>query len=424
MMLNFIRISSMACALLLAVPAWAQSEPATGVGPEIDLPPETEAPPEDVAPVTDPVRGLQEERFRRARKTSIGGYGELHYNLVDPEGAPATAQLDLHRFVVFIAHRFNDEIRFYSEVEIEHAFAADGAPGEVGIEQAYVEWDLAKRLALRAGVVLVPMGIVNQWHEPPVFNGVERPALAKSIIPTTWREGGVGIFGSLDDGLRYELYLISALDPMGFSAGSGLRGGRQHVAQARADGLALTGRLEWEPGLGTVLGGAFYAGTAGPNADLFDTVGNELDLLIPVVGGAVDARTRRGAVEARAVLTGFAVGDTAELRDAVDADANAGPDVGSVILGGYAELGYDLLWSLRKTQQLIGFARFERYDTMFRVKGRDRTASDDARGVSDYVVGLSYRPLSALVFKADFILRNPDGDGHARLFNLGVGYMF
>lgn len=412
--------------LLLAGPAAAQPTEPTGGGPAIELPPDQQPPPEDgAAEPADPTRGLQAERFRQARSTSIGGYGELHYNLVDADGADASSQLDLHRLIVFVAHRFADHIRFYSEIEVEHAFVGDGLPGEVGIEQAFIEWDVADRVALRAGVVLVPMGIVNQWHEPPVFNGVERPRFSNTIIPTTWREPGAGIAGSLAPGINYELYLVGGLNPTGFSPGSGLRGGRQQAAEARADSLALTGRLEWEPQLGTVVGGAFYAGTAGGNADLVDADGNPLDLTVPVIGGAVDARSRRGPLEAKVEFAGFTLGDTAELRDSVDADGNAGPDAGSVILGGYAEIGYDLLSLMpRPPHQLIAFARYERYDTMFRVDGRDRTAADDARGVSDYVVGLTYRPLATVVFKTDFALRQPDGGTDSRLFNLGVGYMF
>src|SRR5262249_3958364 len=148
-------------------------------------------------------------------------------------------------------------------------------------------------LGLRAGVVLVPMGIINQWHEPPIFNGVERPAVDQVIIPTTWREGGLGIFGQPLEGVRYELYLVSGLDPTGFSAAAGIRGGRQSVSLATVNGLAVTGRVEVEPILGMVAGISGYFGNAGPNADLFDAAGHEVDPDIPVVGASADARIRR-----------------------------------------------------------------------------------------------------------------------------------
>jgi hypothetical protein len=402
--------------------------PAARAQPDIDLAPGDDDPAEPTAEPVDLTRGLQEERFRRAHKTSIGGYGELHYNRFHPEGQDSSAMLDLHRLVLFVAHNFTEQIRFYTEIEVEHAYVSTGRAGEVGVEQAFVDWQFSESVGLRAGIVLVPMGIINQWHEPPVFNGVERPAFARSIIPSTWREGGIGLFGKPAEEMSYELYLVGGLDPLRFSASTGLRGGRQAVAEARADSLALTGRFEWEPRLATVAGASFYAGTAGGNADLFDDTGAPLELSVPVLGGALDVRTRIGAIEARAEIAGFAIGDTARLRDARDRTGMTviGPDAPSRILGGYLEAGYDLLSLARRgPHQLIAFARFERNDTMYRVDGRARTPADDARGINDYVVGLTYRPIPALVFKGDVIFRRPDGDGGDNtILNLGVGYMF
>jgi hypothetical protein len=411
--------------LLAAQPASAQ--------PAVELPPDEGTPIPPVADTDDGdplTRGLQQARFARAVKTSIGGYAELHYSLTMPDGGDTEGEVDFHRLVLFVAHNFTDRMRFYSELEVEHALVGGDEPGEVGVEQAYVEWDLVdpKIASLRAGIVLVPMGIVNQWHEPPIFNGVERPMVDKVIIPSTWREAAVGVVGEPIEGLRYEAYVMSGLDPLGFSAGSGIRGGRQKVAEARSTGLAFAGRVELEPMLSTVIGASGYAGLAGPNADIFDAMGNEVDPNVPVVGGAIDARTRWNGLEARGELASWQIGDTGDLRTAVDADGDAiGTDVGSTIMGGYAEVGYNLFRFLPEmTQQLVGFFRFERYDTLFKVTDRARNdATDDPRGAADYVVGVTYRPIPQVVFKGDFILRNPDGpDNHSKILSLGVGTMF
>ncbi|MBW2688118.1 MAG: hypothetical protein JRE19_19780, partial [Deltaproteobacteria bacterium] len=245
-------------------------------GPEIVLPPGEVAPEEPEAGSyrveIDPLRGMQQGRMRREQKTTIGGYGELHLNMVKPEDESFSSRLDLHRFVLFFAHRFNDRFQFYSEVELEHAFVAESGgvaiPGSFQIEQAFIDWrllkDTSEALYLRAGVILVPMGVINQWHEPPIFNGVERPQVDRVIIPTTWREGGVGIWGQPKEEVRYEFYVMGGLDANGFSGSSGLRGGRLKVTQAVLNGPAFVGRLEWEPILGMVLGVSPYFGLAGP----------------------------------------------------------------------------------------------------------------------------------------------------------------
>jgi len=418
-----------------APPFEGEDEPlAEDEGPVIDMPEEQTPPPSASSGRTaevDMMRGLQEERFERADSTSIGGYGELHYNLEIPENGDSEAQLDLHRLVIFFAHNFSDDFRFYSEVEIEHAFIEGGdESGEVGVEQAYVDWRLLDdALGLRAGVVLVPMGIINQWHEPPIFNGVERPMVDKVIIPTTWREAGIGVFGQPTEGLRYELYLVGGLDPTGFSTGSGLRGGRQHVFEAAADGPALTGRIEWEPMLGMVAGLSGYGGIAGPNAtletnctpdpmdpDVFNCT-DEVDASIPVVGGSADVRIRWQGIEARALAAFFSIGDTDEIRTG-DPDSI---DVGSALFGWYVEAGYDVLNTMDTDQQLVPFARFEQYDTTF---GHDQDAVEGSAAVTDVVLGLSYRPIPQLAFKGDVILRNPETGDSATLVDLGVGWMF
>jgi hypothetical protein len=281
---------------------------------------------------------MQQGRMRREQKTTIGGYGELHLNMVKPEDDSFSSRLDFHRFVLFFAHRFNDRFQFYSEVELEHAFVAESGgvaiPGSIQIEQAFIDWRLLKgesqALYLRAGAVLVPMGIINQWHEPPIFNGVERPTVDRVIIPTTWREGGIGIWGQPKDELRYEFYVMSGLDASGFSGSSGLRGGRLKVTQAELNGPAFVGRLEWEPILGMVLGISPYFGLAGPR---------ELpDLNVRVGGVSGDWRILRKGFESRALIAYFHVSDTDALRAPVTvAPGETAPTstVGSNLFGAY-----------------------------------------------------------------------------------------
>ena len=358
--------------------------------------------------------------MRREQKTTIGGYGELHLNMVKPEGESLSSRLDFHRFVLFFAHRFNDRFQFYSEVELEHAFVAEGggvaSPGSIQIEQAFIDWRLLKgpseALYLRAGAVLVPMGIVNQWHEPPIFNGVERPQVDRVIIPSTWREGGVGIWGQPKDGIRYEFYVMSGLDASGFSGSSGLRGGRLKITQAELNGPAFVGRIEWEPILGMVLGMSPYFGLAGPQ---------ELAGVNVKVGGiSGDWRVIRKGFESRAVIAYFHVSDTDTLRVIPPGETVPTSTVGSNLFGAYGELGYNVLHYVDTEMALVPFVRVDYYDTTFQ-------ESDPAFDLPAFVVptiGLTYRPIPQVVFKVDYQYERPSTGEIANRWNVGVGYMF
>ena len=374
----------------------------------------------------DPLRGMQQGRMRREQKTTVGGYGELHLNMMKPEDGSFSSRLDLHRFVLFFAHRFNDRFQFYSEIELEHAFVAESGgvaiPGSLQIEQAFIDWRLLKgtseALYLRAGVVLVPMGIINQWHEPPIFNGVERPQVDRVIIPTTWREGGAGIWGQPTDEFRYELYVMGGLDANGFSGSSGLRGGRLKVTQAVLNGPAFVGRLEWEPILGMVVGVSPYFGLAGPR-DL-------ADVNVRVGGVSGDWRVIRKGFESRALIAWFHVSDTDALR-VIQPDGLPTSDVGSNLFGAYGELGYNVLHYVDTEMALVPFVRVDYYDTTF----QESDPMFDRPAFVVPTVGLSYRPIPQVVFKFDYqavrasSVTNPENAvPHENRWNVGLGYMF
>ena len=175
------------------------------------------------------------------QRLTIGGYGETHLNMREGPGGDS---IDNHRYVGYLGYEFTDWIHLQSEVEIEHSFVADG-DGEISIEQLYTDFLLVPELNLRVGRVLVPVGIVNQRHEPTTFNGVERPSFAKYIIPTTWSSDGIGIFGNLSPELDYQAYVVGGLDGSGFSS-SGIRGGRIKERTSLND-VAFTGRLDYYP---------------------------------------------------------------------------------------------------------------------------------------------------------------------------------
>ncbi|MFO0763217.1 MAG: hypothetical protein U0359_42660, partial [Byssovorax sp.] len=194
---------------LLGAPAHADEGPAIDLAPEHEAPPPP--PPAKSAPLvglgaapaqdTDLVRGLTEQRFRKALEsltnTSVGGYGEIQVRgLARGREGETEWTADVARLVLFVAHSFTEEIRAYTELEVEHSVSCSSCPGAVELEQAYLDYKFwGDRIGARAGLVLVPMGIINQWHEPPIFHGVVRPKVETVIIPSTWREVAVGVFG-------------------------------------------------------------------------------------------------------------------------------------------------------------------------------------------------------------------------------------
>lgn len=375
------------------------------------------------------LRGLQDARMA-ASGTTVGGYAQIQAGWLGVGPDPRyEGTASVRRLVVFVSHDFDPQglpMQFYAELEWSNAKAGDGEPGAAEVEQALLDWELRPDwLTLRTGLVLVPMGIINQWHEPPVFHGVDRPSVDTALIPTTWRELGVGLVGR-PGVFRYELYAMTGLDPSGFDD-AGIRGGRGSGAVAQADNLAFAGRLEAEPALGLVLGASGYASDAGAGGDWFDAAGERLDLSMPVIGAEADARWRDLGVEARAVGVMWWLPESDDLMEALREDGSpyflTGADpVPTRMLGGYVELAYDVLHPLGSRHQLLPFARAEHYDTQAGVP--EGYEANPERRVSEYSFGLSYRPISQVVFKADMQLRDRQFGDDEQEFNVGVGVMY
>jgi hypothetical protein len=347
--------------------------------------------------------------------TSIGGYGEVHYT--NRTGPDTPGEVNVARFVVFLAHSFSEKLAFRSELEVEDARIEGGkAGGEVALEQLYLDYTLAPAATLRAGLVLAPIGILNETHEPPTFNGVERPAFDHDVIPTTWRDIGVGLVGALPggSGLGYRVYLLNGLVASGFSAEEGIREGRQEGHEASFANPSLTGRLEWvRPGLR--IGGSFWYGGSAAQDPALGT--GTFDNAVALV--SADARYDVGPFMFRGVVANVSIADAEAINAAF------GGQVGSRIAGGYVEGAYNVLSALapESPQRLNAFIRHERYNTQAGVP--DGVVRDDALARRITTLGLSYKPVYNVAFKGDYQLRrNRAGVGEDEQLSLGVGYEF
>jgi hypothetical protein len=347
--------------------------------------------------------------------TSVGGYGEVHYT--NASGANTPGEINVRRFVVYLAHTFSEHLAFRSELELEDAKIEGGEEGgEVALEQVYLDYLISPAFTLRAGLLLPPVGIVNEIHEPPTFNGVERPLFDRDVLPTTWREIGIGAVGTLSGsiGLNYRMYLVNGLKAEGFDAVSGIRGGRQEGKEASFANPSLTGRLEWvRPGLR--VGGSFwYGGSANQDPALGSgSFANPVTLL------SADVRYDVGALMFRGVVANVSIADAEEIN------AVYGGEVGSRIAGGYVEGAYNVLSVLApaSTQRLNAFARYEHYDTQADVPPGVVRDESLARRIT--TLGLSYKPVYNVVFKGDYQLqRTESGLAEGEVLSLGLGYQF
>jgi hypothetical protein len=354
--------------------------------------------------------------YQVGKGLSIGGYGEANYQAIVGDEKGKNDNADLERMVLYAGYKFTDRILFNSELEFEHATTGEGdeEKGEVSVEFAALDFFLHKMANVRAGMVLLPMGFINQIHEPPFFFGNNRPEVERQIIPSTWREIGVGLFGELAPNLTYTTYVVNGLNAKEF-ASSGIREGRQGGSQAKAEDLAFVGRMDYSPvwAPGVSVGGSAYFGNSGQN-QLY--AGQQVDAFTQLYEGHVQWKYR--GLEFRALGSWGHIGDAEVLSQ------DKGQTIGSSNYGWYTEVGYDVLpWIFRDTTQYLApFFRYEQFDTI--ATAPTGFLDDDSRDRSIYQFGLQYKPIPNVVIKADyrnFMSRKGDLPDD---FNLGLGFIF
>jgi hypothetical protein len=351
---------------------------------------------------------------------SLAGYGEVVYQNFAKENdqnQPATTrdQIDYLRNIVYVGFRFNDRVLFNSELEVEHGSTGKG--GEVSMEFGYVEAQVASALAVRAGMVLVPVGIINEFHEPPTFYGSLRPETESAVIPTTWRTNGFGLAGSTPSGIGYRVYLVEGLDGSKFTA-SGIRGGRQSGARSLAEDLAITGRLEYTGLAGVNFGASFYSGNSGQG--LKDAAGNE-------IGGRVTILSAHGifaryGLELRGLFAQSTIGDVEKLNAALGLSGTG--SIGEKQNGFYLTAAYDVLPLFIKgtSSALLPFVQYEKLNTQSEVPTGFAASPSNER--TNLTYGLGFKPHPNVAFKFDFINRKNEADTAVDQINLAVNYLF
>ncbi len=384
----------------------------SGAGPTIEVP---EA--ELEKNMKEDEEGLK--RVGNFDRFKLFGYGELHYN--NPIGVSADKdQIDFHRLVLGMAFDFTDRIKFRSELDFEHAFK------EPELEFAYIDFLIKSWFNPRVGAILVPMGVLNQHHEPPLFYSVERPEVYRVIIPTSWQGGGAGFYGKLPAGFDYELYTLSSLIAVQLDSAGGIKESFKgsdgfhddhSLGEAPGHNFGAAGRLEYKGVPALRLGTSFFFGNTGQ--------GNA------AIGGAFlsmlesDAKYSFEGIDVEGLLAFTNLGNSTNMNNVLVAANPAFTDfVGKQMLGGYVEGAYHLfhhLWP-QASHDVVVFTRFEKFNTQFNMPAG--FAANPANDRQTITTGVSYMPIPQVALKADYMLNRNKANSGVDQFNLGVGFYY
>lgn len=362
-----------------------------------------------------------------SKGVSIGGYGEFNYKNAVSDRGSSDDEFDMLRLVLYAGYKFSDRIVFNSEIEFEHGSTEDN--GAVSVEFATLDYLFDEKISLRGGLVLLPMGFINEIHESPYFHGNVRPQVETQILPSTWRAGGVGFFGQLLPGLEYRTYVVTGLDAAGFSS-KGIREGRQSGSEELAEDVAWVGRIDYSPVEMLTLGGSAYLGNSGQDRTFGNSVEGytQPDVFTQIYEGHAQLKIR--GFEARLLAAWINLDDAASLsRDeninpgAVD-PSQADQPVSGEQFGWYGEIAYNVLPLLLPDtgHYLAPWFRYSRIETQ-----EDVPAGYTADGLYDrdiFEVGLEYKPISQIAIKLDYRNQNADSGELTDEVRIGAGFAF
>lgn len=361
------------------------------------------------------------------KKLTIGGYAQIDYNQPFGDNSIQNGTLDVHRMVLLFGYRFTSKLNFITELEIEHV-------KEVYVEQAFLNYSFNTYLQVRAGLLLVPMGIINQYHEPTTFNGVERPLIDKYIAPTTWREIGIGITGTIPElSIRYQTYLMNGFSSYNGSAQlsgqDGLRKGRQKGVESIIKTPVSASRVEYYGVLGLTIGLSAYIGKT--QSSLYSKIDKADAPKISQADSSIvqtnmfgfDASYQNSGLLLKFQTYYTNLNNTFEYNNFTSSDGNPN-DLGSSMYGYYVEASYNIFQQLKKiNSELIVFARYSTYDTQYEVAtGITKNLSYKKQVIT---TGIGWKLIPEVAIKADVqFLRSEAENNYSKLFNVGIAVWF
>ena len=349
---------------------------------------------------------------------SIGGYGEVHY-INNPDKNPKST-IDLKRVIFYFGYAFTENLKFNSEIEIEHAYVEGGEEsGELAVEFAYLDYAFSPAFGIRGGMVLIPVGIVNEVHEPPTFYTADRPYLERYIIPTTWRENGIGVYGDTKY-FSYRAYVVNGMkaEEGEFKASAPLKKLRQNGAQAVADKLAFTGRIDFKLPRNLIIGGStFISGVQDEKGKGLGTV----SLFSPHLWW------QYAGWDIRFVGVYTTVSDADKITEELSPPAcstdrtqcNVFPEK---IQGFYLQVAYNIFRHFDIDQELYVFGMYENYDTHAEVpSGYQKPEGSE---VQIFNFGISYKPHPLIALKLDYVREDYKDKKDNDLYRGAITWMF
>ena len=325
--------------------------------------------------------------------SSIGGYGELHYNRSKSGDDADTTKMDFHRFIIYYGYSWTENWSFKSEVELEHNVVADGE-GELELEQAFVNYHTDK-FGFQAGVILPSVGLINEYHEPSLFLSVERPDYSKYVIPTTWFGNGFALYGSLS-GINWRVAVLEDMD--GENIGAGIRSGRGKGYKTTAYDFVKNISLNYSGISGLRLAGSYTMNNA--------PIDNNPDSTVSFGLGEFNIK-----YDAKNIYAVLEFGNISYKNN---------PDGYTSSGGYYLDLGYNVADMVGLDGKLMPWFRYSDYN-----RGTtDGTVNQD-KHYSIQRFGLTYWPISNVAFKFDYGAHKTESDEEAKTqINVGVGYNF
>lgn len=374
-------------------------------------------------------------------KTVISGYGSAFYQR---NFYQKYSHASLERVVLFVGHQFNSKIAFFSELELENAVVASGASdeaavagkGDISMEQAFLKFNLNPRMYLIAGLFIPRIGILNENHLPVNFNGVERPLVEQLIVPATWRELGVGFYGSANNlPLNYSVAIMNGLNSANLQHGDGIRSARSLGSDAPANNLAVSASVQLSVSDFKFQVSGYAGGTVGLSKRGADSLSLDYGAFgTPLYLGEANVQYARNGFSAKAL------GAYIMYPDAYKISYTYGKNIARGMYGAYLELGYDWLYHQNKTAQFITFVRGERINLNDRLETAQKPKYDGTENQTHLIAGISYLPLPNVVVKADvrlmhtgeqnpaLVINPPPNALHYaqnnQFLNIGIGYSF
>jgi hypothetical protein len=358
----------------------------------------------------------------KEEKLIFGGYGQLDFSKQFSQNRKINSNLDVSRLILSMGYNFSPKTSFFSEIEFEHV-------KELYVEQAFINHSFSEFLSLRAGLMLIPMGIINEYHEPTTFNGVNRPSVDNIIVPTTWRELGFGFTGRFQQqGIKYQIYMMNGFS--GYNGSAGLITGEKFLREARQKGAKaimtspdLSARVDYFGIKGLKLGLSGYFGNSetalSKDLDALDIENSARSdsSVVGIVMAGLDARYNIGGLSLRGEYI------LSELSNTDQYNSFTGNNAGKSVRGIYIEGAYNVLHKTRSEYCLTPFFRYENYNTHFKVD--PQITKVDKYNVDEYVFGLGWKLAEGAVLKADIQLKKSAADETAKkTFNAGIGVWF